>query len=216
VKIRGFVYYNGRELEPPFIFTGQDSDTLYLNDIPYAPVRKSINNIGEPYVPTELRQKQNDLSKLAWARSKHGKTSSERLELLAETFLSSVLVDSVKYTGCNSINVYWKDSPIFKYEGFEISTEELPSDSKMVDLRKERFKDHEGYFWRVYNKGGIVAFGEYGYIFSPAIQTAKNRELINRLASGDSLTAEEVKDSILHNNNFYKLVIERLHSDKIE
>lgn len=214
----GYVYYSGRELKPPFKFTGHGTDTLYLNDIPYAPVRRRKKTFGPPVVVTKLTRQQHALGVLAHERSKAGKMYEERLAMYAEIYRQSSLVDSVKIGSDFSVKVYWKDMREYpnNFEICELPREEPPSDSMLAELRLKRLKSHEESFWRTYNKGGIVTFGEYGHIFSPAGQTARNRELINRLARGDSLTAEDVWGSILHYKTFYRLMIEHLRAAKGE
>jgi hypothetical protein len=214
---RGMVFYNGRELEPPFVFTGHGTDTLYLNGIPYAPVRKKKEKPGPPYVPSELRLKQNALSKKAMARSKEGESMEDRLALLKETYLSSSLVDSVRDSGEYGIFVYWKDSPIFKFEGVTLSPDPPPTDSVKAAWLLESHIEDEKSFWETYNRGGVILFGMgYGHIYVPRSRKDLIIGLITKLAQGDTLTAEERKGTFLNNSSVYEALSEQLQPKRGE
>ena len=203
---QGIVFYNWTELKPPFEFTWR-GDTLCLNGIPFSPYRK-IKKIEKrlKYVPSGQRIEQNHLAKIVLKESKRGKSMKERLDIMSKLFLKSSLVDSIKISG-NTVFVYWKDSPIFKFEGFTLSNEPLLSKSALDSLKLVHSESKKKDFWYAYNNGGIFVFGDIaGYIVAPSSEVEKTREAYEKLKRGNTLTAEERKGTVFSNNSLYKLI----------
>ncbi|MBN2184663.1 MAG: hypothetical protein JW746_05000 [Candidatus Krumholzibacteriota bacterium] len=195
----GQVYYNGELLKPlegdqPYVFTCEGCDTLYLNGIPYSPVRKPVAP-GPPKKVSETCTKQHELTVLASKHSKQGKTDEERYNLMAEIFLASPLIDSVRAEN-SSFRIFWKDNPDGEYVLLSRSQPE-PFD------RMAHHKTLQEGFWSTINKGGLVIFSGKGYRITTQQSTRlKTQKVLERLKRGESLAEEDYIGTMLWHPDF--------------
>ncbi|TFG88913.1 MAG: hypothetical protein E4H16_04355 [Candidatus Atribacteria bacterium] len=195
----GQVYYNGELLkhlegDQPYVFTCEGGDTLYLNGIPYSPVRKPVAP-GPPKKVSEKYVMQHKLNVLADKHSKQGKTDEERYNLMAEIYLASPLIDSVRVER-SLMWIFWKDDP----DGEAVSLSHF--EAEPFDRLAHHKTLQEG-FWRIFNRGGFIAFSEKGYfITAPKHMLDRSQMVIEKIKKGENLVEEDFKGTILWAKDF--------------
>ncbi len=230
---KGLVIYRDRILEPPFEFTGIESDTLKLNGIPYSPVRryevdlkdkgkllpdsliekrraelKEKGLLNRKQTSKEIIKKQHELSVFAHEKSRETKTYEEKKAVYARIMEESPLVDSTTIGG-NTVVVYWKhtgpepEACIISREYTPPLTEEQRH-ARRTRIRKRSIEE----FWEYYAKGGTIVFGGIpGHLYHP--RTEITRKAIEKLKRGDTLTTYEKKGSVFYEEKLLNLFKKR-------
>lgn len=192
----GPVYMYGELLEKPYVFTNVGGDTLYLNGVPYWPIREPHIS-PKPMTEEQLRRlkelregsESHAFSDSIWKRVKamhdSGATYEQCLDAYAEMYEASPLVESVRKEG-NGIRIIRTNGT----EAYNIIDFEPGAPPRTVE---EIHKDLMEEFWRDVRAGTMIARGYGGYfITAPKPDMEKMNLLINRLAAGDTLSAEDV------------------------
>ena len=208
----GPVYLYGRLLKKPYVFSNAGGDTLYLNGVPYWPIRGPIPASQRyPELAKRFREKaQTESAKAelaydrqAWetVKSMHdsGAPYEECLDSLAAIYERSpfVVPGSVRRLS-NGILLRRTDG---NEATIGLGFEHAPPYNRRAH-HEQLMRD----FWRVVRAGGMIARGYVDglsyFLTTPKSQLAKTNRLLARLAAGDTLTREDVIDTPLMNKGF--------------
>lgn len=200
----------GELVTEPFEFTNLGGDTLYLNGVPYWPIRGPIQPVNSPLLPPELRAEirkkastKHELIDSAFrtvkAMHEEGVSYQECLDEFASLIEESEFVKpgSVRKSE-QGITLVWTDG---EREGIDLQFNEIKPFDRL-GYHKELIDE----FWRTVNAGGLVARGyATGSIYcitSPKSHLDLTLQLLDRLANGEHLNQEDVLYSPLSNKAF--------------
>jgi hypothetical protein len=195
----GPVYMYGELLEKPYVFTNVGGDTLYLNGVPYWPIRKPVRpptpmseeqsrRLKELREGTETHAFADSVWKRVKAMHDSGAAYEECLEAYAQMYRASPLVRSVSKGG-NSITITWANG--IEEVGI-LDFEPSPPLPTKEEIHKGQMED----FWRNVRSGRMVARGfSQGQTYSftaPGPDLERMDRLIERLTAGDTLSEESM------------------------
>jgi hypothetical protein len=199
------------------VFTNVGGDTLYLNGVPYHPVRGPVNRweqLSESEKRRLLAKGHHAFADSVWTivRAMHdsGATYEECLDAYAEMYRASPRVLSVRKEK-TWVTVTWADGT---EEESIIDFEPGAPPRTMEEVHKDLMEE----FWRDVRAGTMIAKGyvdDLTYtIFSPRPDIAKMKRLIERLAAGDTLSTEETMGTPLADKLFRADVARRVARSK--
>jgi hypothetical protein len=185
----------GELMEKPYVFTNVGGDTLYLNGVPYWPIRQPPSLWA--LMPESEKQRRlaksrpkqafaDSVGKMVRAMHDSGASYEECLDTFAAMYDSSrfVVAGSVEKMG-NGIYLRWADGN----DGtIGLSFEPSPPLPAKEEIHKGEMED----FWRNVRSGRMVARGfSQGQTYSftaPEPDLERMNRLIERLAAGDTLS----------------------------
>lgn len=204
----GPVYMYGELLEKPYVFTNVGGDTLYLNGVPYWPMRQPpslwdlMPESEKERLLAKSRLKQafaDSVGKMVRAMHESGATYEECLDAFAAMYDSSPFVvhGSVEKMG-NGIYLRWADGN----DGtIGLSFEPGAPPRTVEEIHKDLMEE----FWRDVRAGTMIARGYGGYsITAPKPDMKKMNLLIERLAAGDTLSTQDMMGTPLMFKAFRK------------
>lgn len=187
------VYAYGERLTPPFVFTGLDGDTLYINGVPYDPRRPAVP-LTIPAVNAELMNR-HELALAALEVSTEGRDRNERLTLFRDVYEASPLVTRVEQTE-NGVTITWVGG-----EREEIT---LPEDVNTAPVQNRHARRVEliRCFEQTIRMDGLLAFGDRYHVTACGTRAQATLELIRLVENGQQPTATLRKDTALQNERF--------------
>jgi hypothetical protein len=192
----------GELMEKPYVFTNVGGDTLYLNGVPYYPIRgpRSVAERypeivkGHPELFEGIEEKakrehafDDSVGKLVDAMHDSGASYEDCLDSLAAMYDRSpfVIRGTVRKLG-NGIDMVEVDG---NERSIILSFEPSPPLRTPEEIHKDLMEE----FWSTVRRGTMIARGYGGYFLtSPRPDMEKMKRLINRLAAGDTLSAEDM------------------------
>jgi hypothetical protein len=194
----GPVYMYGELMEKPYVFTGVGGDTLYLNGLPYYPIRQPAWRPPADMSEEELQAIRDrakmrfalvdSVSKIVHAMHDSGATYEECLDAYVELYSASPLVRSASKGG-NSITITWANG--IEEVGI-LNFEPIPPLPTKEEIHKGEMED----FWREVRAGKMIAVGYVGELSYrltiPRSDVERVQRVIAKLAAGDTLAAEDV------------------------
>jgi len=143
----------------------------------------------------EIIRKQHKLNVYASNRADSADTFEEEVSTYARIMEESPLVDSTSILKDQRVVIYWKDITEPEYATL-VRDEKPPLTERQRLDRKIRYQtNHINDFWKTYNAGGTVVFGDIGgYLYSK--RTEETLKAIDKLSRGDTLTVQEKQNSI--------------------
>lgn len=136
-----------------------------------------------------------ELNVYASNRADSAETFEEEVETYARIMEESPLVDSTRILKDKRVVIYWKG--ITEPEYATLVRDEKPplTEQERLDRRIRYHTNHVNDFWKIYNRGGTIVFGDIGgHLYSK--RTEETLEAIDKLSRGDTLTAQEKEKSI--------------------
>ena len=203
----GPVYMYGRLLKKPYGFSNAGGDTLYLNGVPYWPIRGPLPPAERyPELAKRFAEKakaefaqRDSLSRAVRALHDAGAGYQECLDSLAAMYGRSPLAmrGSVRKLS-NGIVLKWADGTA---GDIGLGFEHAPPYNRVAH-HQQMMRD----FWRTVKAGGMIARGYVDglsyFLTTPKSQLEKTNRLLARLAAGDTLTREDVINTPLTNKGF--------------
>jgi len=143
----------------------------------------------------EIIRKQHELNVYASNIADSAATFEEEVATYARIMEESQLVDSTIILKDKRVAIYWKGINIPEYATLVRDEKPPLTEQERLERRIRYHTNHVNDFWKTYNKGGTVVFGDIGgYLYSK--RTEETLEAIDKLSRGDTLTAQEKEKSI--------------------
>jgi hypothetical protein len=180
----GHIIICGRDVDPPWIFSGQGTDTLRLNGIPYRPKRCSpkrlYSNIKVSQQVIARSAVRNDARNLC----RHVEKYEDKLECYASVFRSSDIVDSVTIQS-NSLTIYWKGRATSDHMILAREPHESKSKSQIHQMAIDSFR-------RSINNGCLILELSGRSLIIPSGRVPQALEVIELIRGG-----EQISESLL-------------------
>jgi hypothetical protein len=181
----------GKVLKEPMAFSGVGGDTLFLNGLPYSPLRRIEN--AEAAIPTPPQHPPDydlhasaldDLNEQVRAiRERLGAEHPDLGAAIADLYRNHPSVDSVLSYGQSSILVKFTFADL-PHELLWNPPEDLPSERP---TRKEIHDEKMETFWKRHGAGGFIAFGSVYEHYVSSRRAKQMLDLIDAAKGGTRL-----------------------------
>ncbi|MFO7916203.1 MAG: hypothetical protein R6U43_11020 [Candidatus Krumholzibacteriales bacterium] len=136
-----------------------------------------------------------ELRVLAYGEARKAESYDDKLQIYAKIIEESPIVDSTIILNDKRVAIYWKGITEPEYSSLPCEDKQPLTEQERLERRIRYHTNHVNDFWKTYNRGGTVVFGDIGgYLYSK--RTEETLEAIDKLSRGDTLTAQEKQNSI--------------------